>query len=98
VTGIAKLPEPTICDMTCFKQRGHDGPHQKWAGDPCDNCGHPALWLLEGMALCDDCRLAERARAGLERAANEGRNVLPDATDDQAHVIETWALRVLGRI
>jgi hypothetical protein len=30
----------------------------------------------------------------LERAANEGRNVLPDATDDQAAVIEQWAASV----
>ena len=30
----------------------------------------------------------------IERAANEGRNVLPDATDDQAAVIEQWAASV----
>lgn len=36
------------------------------------------------------------ARLALEQAANEGRNVLPDATDDQAAVIEAWALRALG--
>lgn len=28
--------EPTICDMNCFYERGHEGPHQKWRGDPCD--------------------------------------------------------------
>ena len=33
----------------------------------------------------------ERLRAALEGAALEGRNVLSDATDDQAFVIEEWA-------
>lgn len=40
---------------------------------------------------------AERLQEALEHAAAEGRNVLPDATDDQAAIIEAWALTVLGR-
>lgn len=40
----------------------------------------------------------EAAVEALGRAANEGRNVLPDATDDQAAAIETWALTALGRL
>lgn len=36
------------------------------------------------------------AQQALEAAWTEGRNVLPDATDDQAAVIEEWARRVLG--
>lgn len=35
-------------------------------------------------------------RNALRRAANDGRNVLPDATDDQAARIEAWAQEVLG--
>lgn len=37
-------------------------------------------------------------RDAVRRAALEGRNVLPDATDDQAAVIESWASAVLGTI
>lgn len=34
-------------------------------------------------------------RRALLRAVHEGRNVLPDATDDQANVIEEWASAVI---
>lgn len=37
-------------------------------------------------------------RGWLGRALNEGRNVLPDATDDQAAVIEAWARAALARV
>lgn len=36
--------------------------------------------------------------ATLERALNEGRNVVPDATDDEAHAVESFALSLLGQI
>lgn len=35
------------------------------------------------------------ARAALEAAFAEGRNVLPGATDDQSAVIEAWAKRAI---
>jgi hypothetical protein len=50
------LPKPEICDFTCFKPPNHDGAHQKWRGDPCDNCEDPALWNVSGAILCDRCR------------------------------------------
>ena len=51
--------------------------------------GDLARWLKSEL---DD---GHRLRGGLVRAVDEGRNVLPDATDDQAHVIEAWAVRLL---
>ena len=39
--GPLDLDGPTICDMNCFYQPGHDGPHQAHAGDPCTKCGKP---------------------------------------------------------
>lgn len=45
---------PTICDMNCFYEPGHSGPHQKWLGDPCDRpgCMEPAHWRAGRLALC----------------------------------------------
>ena len=45
---------PTICDMNCFYEPGHVGPHQKWLGDPCDypGCVEPARWRAGKLALC----------------------------------------------
>lgn len=37
---------------------------------------------------------AKKAVEALALAALEGRNVLPDATDDQASTIEQWAITV----
>lgn len=39
--------------------------------------------------------LSERLRIALERAVQEGRNVMPDATDDEAHLIESFAAHLL---
>jgi hypothetical protein len=35
-------------------------------------------------------------RAAIEAAASEGRNIIPDATDDDAALIEEWAARTLA--
>jgi hypothetical protein len=46
---------PTVCDMNCFYEAGHDGPHQKWAGDDCDypGCTGWARWRAGRTVLCD---------------------------------------------
>lgn len=43
----------------------------------------------------DDGFRAQFIRNVLEAAAREGRNVMPHATDDQAHAIEASALQLL---
>jgi hypothetical protein len=47
--------EPTFCDMNCFYESGHDGPHQKWLGDICDieGCSDPARWRRGRQVICD---------------------------------------------
>lgn len=54
---VARLPEPTFCDMACFKPRGHDGPHQKWLGDPCDRegCDGRCSVKVGDEYLCASC-------------------------------------------
>ena len=46
---------PTICDMNCFYEPGHAGPHQKWRGDECDHpeCTGPARWRAGRVVMCD---------------------------------------------
>jgi hypothetical protein len=50
-----RLSEPLMCDMNCYKDRGHEGPHQKWYGDPCDRCEAPARVRVGTEALCREC-------------------------------------------
>ena len=54
VSGL-NLRKPTICDMNCFYEPGHAGPHQKWLGDPCDveGCTTRAKWRVGRLVLCE---------------------------------------------
>ena len=45
-------------------------------------------------ALQTEEAVTNPANAALDAAIAEGRNVLPDATDDQAAVIENWAMTI----
>ncbi|MGH9088029.1 MAG: hypothetical protein ACRDYZ_07940 [Acidimicrobiales bacterium] len=58
--------QSTICDMNCFYEPGHDGPHQRWLGDPCDvdGCTTPAQWRAERLALCEAHRKWRRDEEG----------------------------------
>lgn len=75
------------------------GPCDVHDADPlssaCRTCGHlVAVHTKAPHGYCTACH--DPVRQAVERAVNEGRNVLPDATDDQATVIERWAAEMLG--
>jgi hypothetical protein len=54
VNGPFALDAPTICDFTCFYERDHSGPHQRWMGDPCDvqDCPEPAKYRRGRVVVC----------------------------------------------
>lgn len=58
--------------------------------------GYIVAFVGNGPRQTENADAIIEAVTALNAAAQEGRNVLPDATDDQASTIEQWASKLLG--
>ena len=100
ISPFAKLPEPTICDLNCFYEPGHEGPHQKWLGAPCDveGCTKAARWRRGREVFCDDHSRQKAEPSPTAALAQDMKKFLQDkwrqrvAVEALEHMIECLGL------